>query len=148
MINNFFRGKLAIFFPIVRNWKNVMLRSNRVVGRDTSENIMMWFEEIISEFDIAEKLKHVNTNSGANVKKAFVTLPGNCSAYDQNILRDLMEILTPFEEVTDFVQVDCVPSAGYVLPPVKRLAHHMKMPHQNIILHSSFVSALKSSLER
>ena len=53
-----------------------MLGCNRVVGRHTSENIMMWFEEVISEFNIAEKLKHVITDSWANVKKAFVTLPG------------------------------------------------------------------------
>ena len=28
----------------------------------------------------------------------------------------MVEILTPFEEATEFVQVGCVPSAGYVLP--------------------------------
>ena len=40
------------------------------------------------------------------------------TAHDRNLLQDILEILTPFEEATDFVQVECVPSAGYVLPCV------------------------------
>ena len=36
--------------------------------------------------------------------------------YERNILKDLIEILTPFEEATDFSQVDHHPAAGYVLP--------------------------------
>ena len=35
---------------------------------------------------------------------------------ERNILQDIVEIVLPFEEATDFVQVSCVPSAGYVLP--------------------------------
>ena len=57
-----------------------------------------------------------------------------------------MEILTPFEEATDFVQIGCIPSAGYVLPCVRGLTHHI----QSMIskYHSSFVQALKQSLRR
>ena len=36
-------------------------------------------------------------------------------AYDQNVLRDIVEILTPLVKATDSVQVDCVPSAGYAM---------------------------------
>ena len=50
----------------------------------------------------------------------------------------VLEILTPFEEATDFVQVDCVPLADYVISCVKRLSKY----------NSPFVSALKSSLEK
>ena len=71
-----------------------MLGCNRVVGRHTSENIMMWFEEVISELDIAEKLEHVITDSWANVKKAFVTLPG----YEEDDLVDSDELNNGDEE--------------------------------------------------
>jgi len=57
-----------------------------------------------------------------------------------------MEILIPFEEATDFVQVGCVPSAGYVLPCFRGLDHHVK----NMVskYHSGFVQGLKNSLQR
>jgi len=32
------------------------------------------------------------------------------SAHDQNLNCDILEILTPFVEATDSVQIDCVPS--------------------------------------
>lgn len=47
------------------------------------------------------------------------------TAHDQNILRDIVDILTPFEEATDFVPINCVPSARYVLPCVRGLSHHL-----------------------
>ena len=43
------------------------------------------------------------------------------TAHERQILKDIVDILTPFQEATDFVQVDCVPSAGYVLLHVKAL---------------------------
>ena len=50
-----------------------MLACNRVTGRHTADNIMMWYEEIISAL---EKVKHIITDSASNVKKAFLFLPG------------------------------------------------------------------------
>ena len=35
--------------------------------------------------------------------------------YERNIMQDLVEILTPFKEVTDFVQVVNFPSAEYFI---------------------------------
>ena len=37
---------------------------------------MAWYEEVVAEFSIQERVKHIVTDSGANVKRAFVTLPG------------------------------------------------------------------------
>jgi len=37
---------------------------------------MLWFEEIISDYDIREKIKHIITDSASNIKKAFLALPG------------------------------------------------------------------------
>ena len=72
--------------------------------------------------------------------------PPNLSHHDRNILQDIVNILTPFEEATDFVQVECVPSAGYVLPCEVGLAHHVQglVSHYNL----SFIQGLKESLEK
>ena len=55
----------------------------------------------------------------------------------------LWRFLVLFEEVTNFVQVSCVPSAGYVLPCIYGLNHHM----QSVVskYHSAFVLGLKQS---
>ena len=254
---------------ITDEWEleHIMLICNRVHGRHTAENIVLWFEEAIADFDVNEKVKHIVTDSGSNIKKTFVTLPGygndddndsgedssetdddeqeqfehvsislenfsfehhacfahtlqlvvkdgmkkvgpinsvlkrcsklvsfvhkstiaadvldgearlqcdnatrwnsqlkmirsilsipehklallegapSISAHDRNILKDLVEILTPFEEATDFVQVENIPSAGYVLPCVKGLQHHLERCSSKY--HSPFVAALKASL--
>lgn len=70
--------------------------------------------------------------------------PTVITAHERNILKDVVEILTPFEEATDVVQVDLYPSSGYVLPCIRGLKHQLtKMSSK---YHSSFVKALKSSL--
>ena len=65
---------------ITTEWRleHIVLACNRVRGRHTAENIHCWFEEVISGFDISEKVKHTITDSASNVKKAFttVTFPG------------------------------------------------------------------------
>lgn len=68
------------------------------------------------------------------------------SAHDKNTLWDLMEILTPFEEATDFVQVHLSPSAGYVIPCVKGLAHHLQQIYSRF--KSPFVGALRESFDK
>ena len=255
------------------NLESVMLACNRVTGRHTGDNIMMWYEEIISDFGVREKVKHIITDSASNVKKAFLTLPGyedveedhttsecddseaeesercgsinsfdesdegqvlfehhscfahvlqlvvkdgmakagqinsvikRCSTlvsfvrrstvaadvlkdetrlqadnttswnsqlkmirsvlavsdsvlsrvenvpklttHEKNLLQDMVDILTPFEEATEFVQVGCVPSAGYVLPCIRGLYHHI----ENMVskYHSGLVRGLKQSLQK
>lgn len=68
------------------------------------------------------------------------------SAHDRNILHDIVNILTPFEEATDFAQIEHIPPAGYVLPCIRGLRHHL----ENMVskYHSGFVRALKVSFER
>ena len=243
--------------------ESIMLGCNRITGRHTSDNIALWYEELVSEFVVRQKIKHVVTDSASNIKKAFLTLPGfetvttsdsddededgersssealliqiehhscfahilqlvvkdgmaragpidtvikKCSKFvsfvrkstiatdilqgqirlqannvtrwnsqlkmiksvlsissdifkklseidgsppkltlhDKNLLNDIVEILAPFEEATDFVQVGCIPSAGYVLPCIKGLQHHL----QSMVTkyHSPFVLGLTKSL--
>jgi len=238
------------------NLESVMLACNQVTGRHTGDNIMMWYEEIISNFGMRGKVNHIITDSASNVKKAFLTLPGyedveedhttsdvseakesercdsannsldesdesqvlaehhacfahvlqlevkdgmakagqinvvikRCSSlvsfvhrstvvvyvlkdetrlqannatrwnsqlkmiqsvlvvsdsvlsqvekspklttYEKNLLQDMVDTLTPFEEATEFVQVGCVPSAGHVLLCIQGLNHH----NENMVL--------------
>uniref|UniRef100_A0A1X7UZR8 Uncharacterized protein n=1 Tax=Amphimedon queenslandica TaxID=400682 RepID=A0A1X7UZR8_AMPQE len=57
-----------------------------------------------------------------------------------------MEILTPFEEATDFAQVDNYPSSGYVLPCIQGLEHQLSKLVTRY--HFSFILALKESLTK
>ena len=68
------------------------------------------------------------------------------TSHERNILKDICEILTPFEEATDFVQTSCVPSAGYLLPCICGLNYHMQAISSKY--HSTFVLALKESLRK
>jgi hypothetical protein len=79
-------------------------------------------------------------------KHALLDDAPRITIHDRHILKDIIDILTPFEEATDFVQVHCVPSAGYVLPCIKGLKHHLNMCSSRY--NSSLVLALKNSLER
>lgn len=77
-------------------------------------------------------------------KLALLEEAPNISAHDRNILKGLVKILAYFIEATDFVQVENIPSAGYVLPCVKGLQHHLK--RCSSMYHSPFAAALKTSL--
>ena len=73
------RSYLGITGHFISNdWKleSVMLGCNRVTGRHTAENISFWYDEVTSDFNISQKVRHIVTDSGSNVKKAFLTLPG------------------------------------------------------------------------
>ena len=37
---------------------------------------MSWYNEVVFEFEVKDKIKYVVTDSVANIKKAFFTLPG------------------------------------------------------------------------
>lgn len=67
------------------------------------------------------------------------------TAHERSILRDIVEILLPFEEATDLVQTEHIPSTGYVLASIKGLKYQL----EKLVLkyHSSFVRALKTSFE-
>ena len=256
---------------ISEDWQleSFVLGCNRVIGRHTADNVALWYEELVADFQVAQKVRHIITDSAANMKRAFTTLPGfeddlspnaeeeedlddfdltpeanyqspfqdflpfdhhscfahsiqlvvkdgmtkagqigtvirKCSklvafvrrstvatdelrgenrpqsdnitrwnsqlkmirsvlaideqkllqlkdapkvtTHERNVLHDVVDILSPFEEATDLVQIDKIPSAGYVLPCIRGLNHHM----QNTVskYNSSFVSALKLSLKK
>ena len=67
-------------------------------------------------------------------------------AYERNILRDMAEILEPFEEATDYVQKQNSASSGYVLPCIRGLQYHLN--EMNSKYNSGFVHTLKQSLDK
>ena len=71
-----FIGITGHYFSVEWKLQHIMLACNRIRGRHTAENIVMWFDEVISDFHIAEQIKHIVTDSGSNVKKAFLSRPG------------------------------------------------------------------------
>lgn len=69
-----FRGLCA---PFIRKWKmeSVVLGCCRFKGRHVAEKIYQQYEDILSHFGIARKVRHVVTDSVSNMVKAF-QLPG------------------------------------------------------------------------
>lgn len=61
-----------------------------VTGRHTAENIMLWYKEITSDFDVSEKIKHIVIDSGSNIKKKFLSLPGYEDATSDSRMRNTM----------------------------------------------------------
>ena len=68
------------------------------------------------------------------------------TTYERKNLADLIEILTPFEEATDFSQTENQPSAGYVIPCICGLKHQLKS--MITTYNCSLFSVLKESVER
>ena len=68
------------------------------------------------------------------------------TTYDRGILRDLVEILTPFEEATDVTQGQKVVTASFIIPSIRGL--HVSLDSLSLKYKSPMVQTLKSSLER
>ncbi len=72
--------------------------------------------------------------------------PQPLKSYDMNILADLVEILTPFEEATMLIQGEKCVSASHVIPCIRGLKSHLETMSSDY--NCKFVTALKSSFER
>ena len=68
------------------------------------------------------------------------------SAYECSLMKELVDILTPFNEATEFTQVEGFPSAGYVLPCIHGLEHQLSIWVAKY--HSMFVRELQQSLSK
>lgn len=92
-------------------------------------------------------------NSQLKMLRSIVVVPSDkldsldtqkLTAYERNVIKEIIEVLTPFEEATDCAQVENYPSAGYVLPCIRGLEDQLnKMVTK---YHSSFILALQKSL--
>ena len=68
------------------------------------------------------------------------------TAYDRNILTDMLRILEPFEEATDCTQRQNCVSASFVIPCVRGLRFHLQQAQSNY--NNVLVSGLLKSLEK
>lgn len=68
------------------------------------------------------------------------------TSYERKMITELLEILVPFEEATDFAQTENIPSSGYVVPCIRGMSHELAKLHRKY--NSSFVRNLNSSFER
>ena len=90
-------------------------------------------------------LKSANAARWNSQLKMIRSIP-KLTAYEQSVITDLVEILTLFEEATDFAQIEDYPSAGYVVPCIRGLEHQISV--MNTKYHCALVTALKQSLSK
>ncbi len=67
------------------------------------------------------------------------------TVHERKLMSDIVEILIPFEEATDFAQTENIPSSGYVIPCIRGLQHELTKLLQKY--NSNFVRNLKRSFE-
>ena len=86
------------------NWQldSVVLACNRCKGRHTAEKIYQEYENTVQHFDVAEKVRHIVTDTASNMVRAF-KLPSyeNEKARDSSEASDLDDSNTSDEEDDD-----------------------------------------------
>jgi hypothetical protein len=100
--------------------ESAMLGCSRVIGRHTSDNIVHWYEEIVADFGVSLKVRHVVTDSGANIKKAFqsLALPG----FEEEASSDSEEEDDDHNSFTTCTAHETIESgSGYVSPSTSPL---------------------------
>ena len=76
------------------------------------------------------------------------------TTYEHTLLHELVDIFTPFEEATDFVQKDKYHSAGYALHCIKGLHTHLtqllnppKSSISSVYHYTAFIKKLQESVD-
>ena len=67
------------------------------------------------------------------------------TAHDRGLLKDMVEILTPFEEATDFVQFEKALSSNFVVPCIRGLKAHLQ--EMCTKFDNRFIKTLQSSMQ-
>ena len=75
--NRQMRSFTGITGHYILDWqlKSVLLCCKRFKGHHTAENIYQQYEDAVLQFDVADKVRHIVTDTASNTIKAF-TLPG------------------------------------------------------------------------
>ena len=70
---------------IISDWelRSAVLACRRITGRHTADNISAQYEEIVNEFNIADKVTHVVSDNASNMVKAF-KLPGYVNSHSDS----------------------------------------------------------------
>ena len=105
------------------------------VNRLQSENCTRWN----SQLAMIQSVLNAPKDKLAKLKVPQLT------TYERKVLAELVEILLPFLDATEFVQVEKYPSAGYILPCISGLTEHLEAMSQKH--DSNFVRALQRALK-
>ena len=99
--------------------EHIVVWCNRVQGRYTAENIQFWYNEVVSDFGISEKVKHIIRDNGSNIK-AFtqVTLPG----YEEEDTDDLSN-----EDKDNFESISTSSLDGFSIERHACFAHTLQL---------------------
>ena len=100
-----FIGITAALF--ISDWKllSAVLACRRFTGLHTTDNISTQYEEIVNEFNIADKVTHIVSDNASNMVKAF-TLPGyNANSYSDSEDTDGSSD-TELDDIKDTSQLD------------------------------------------
>ena len=132
---------------------------NKVLAKNV--NIVSYVWRSIRANDILEGEKRLQAkvvtrwNSELKSIRSFLNIPEEklgllaspqLSEYERSLLKDLVEILTPFEEVTYFTQKQNYVSVGFIIPGIRGLRKAIEM--MNVKYNSEMLSTLKNSLNR
>ena len=145
---------------VVRDGLKEAGQLSRVLGK--TAKLVSFIHKSTIATDILEGVRRVETgcatrwNSQVKIIRAVLRVPEQkitategaptLGAYERSLLKDLLEILEPFEEATDCAQRQNSVSASLVIPCVRGLKIHLD--HMQSKYNAKMVSALSTSLER
>ena len=71
--NRQMRSFTGIIGHYILDWqlKSVLLRRKRFKGHHTAENIYQQYEDAVLQFDVADKVRHIVTDTANNMVKEF-----------------------------------------------------------------------------
>ena len=99
------RSFLGVTVHFIKDWvlHSALLACHRFKGRHTSENISQQFEELVSHYNIKDKVSHIVTDNAANMVKAFdICLPGFYSENPSEETTELDGSTSDSDSDTDF----------------------------------------------
>ena len=133
---------------------------NRVISK--TAKLVSFIHKSTVATDILEGERRVQTacatrwNSQVKMIRSVLEIPEaklsslegapTIGAYDRNLLKDMLEILEPFEDATDCAQRQNSVSASLVIPCVRGLRIHLGEMQSKY--NSNLVAALRKSLDR
>ena len=94
------------------------------------------------------QLKMVRSILTIPVKKLNMLNTSMLTLYERNVLNELLDILSPFEEATDLAQLDNHVNAGFIIPCIIGLKFKLDNLRLNVKFDKKLVDELKQSLTR
>ena len=92
--------------------------------------------------------KNGSINPTIPVKKLKMLNTSMLTLYERNVLNELLDILSPFEEATDLAQLDNHVNAGFIIPCIIGLKFKLDNLRLNVKFDKKLVDELKQSLTR